>query len=53
MPERFLVGEVRKYYPKSLRLVCYWSEGQQRELVFLTNATKLTALLIVELHKKK
>lgn len=41
----------KQYYPKPLRLVRYWDEEQKREFIFLTNATHISALQVVELNK--
>jgi len=43
----------KQYYPGSLRLVRYWDELQQREFVFLTNATHISALQVAELYKNR
>ena len=43
----------QKKYPKRLRRVCYWDEEQQREFVFLTNATHISALQVAELYKNR
>eukprot|EP01089_Gocevia_fonbrunei_P021545 TRINITY_DN8408_c0_g2_i1.p1 TRINITY_DN8408_c0_g2~~TRINITY_DN8408_c0_g2_i1.p1 ORF type:complete len:388 (+),score=18.26 TRINITY_DN8408_c0_g2_i1:445-1608(+) len=43
----------KQYYPESLRLVRYWDELQQREFVFLTNATHISALQVAELYKNR
>lgn len=40
-----------KDYPKRLRLVRYYDEEQEREFVFLTNATHISSLLVAELYK--
>ena len=42
-----------KDYPKRLRLVRYYDEGQEREFVFLTNATHISSLLVAELYKNR
>lgn len=43
----------KQYYPGTLRLVKYWDEQQERELVFLTNATHISALQVADLYKKR
>ncbi len=43
----------KQYYPESLRLVRYWDEQQEREFVFLTNATNISALQVAELYKNR
>ena len=42
-----------KDYPKRLRLVRYYDEEQDREFVFLTNATHISSLLVAELYKNR
>src|SRR5690606_11673461 len=41
----------KQYYPEALRLVRYWDEQQEREFVFLTNATHISALQVADLYK--
>ena len=43
----------KQYYPETLRLVRYWDEQQEREFVFLTNATHISALQVAELYKNR
>ncbi|TCV10462.1 IS4 family transposase [Sphingobacterium alimentarium] len=43
----------KQYYPGTLRLVKYWDEQQERELVFLTNATHISALQVADLYKNR
>ncbi|WP_262250428.1 IS4 family transposase, partial [Parapedobacter soli] len=43
----------KQYYPGTLRLVRYWDEQQEREFVFLTNATHISALQIADLYKNR
>ena len=43
----------KKYYPGSLRMVKYWDGEQEREFVFLTNATHISALQVAELYKNR
>ena len=43
----------KQYYPGALRLVRYWDEQQEREFVFLTNATHISALQVAELYKNR
>ena len=43
----------KQYYPGVLRLVRYWDEQQEREFVFLTNATHISALQIADLYKNR
>lgn len=42
-----------KDYPKRLRLVRYYDEEQDREFVFLTNATHISSLVVAELYKNR
>ena len=43
----------KQYYPQTLRLVRFWDEEQNREFVFLTNATYISALQVAELYKNR
>jgi len=43
----------KQYYPAHLRLVRYWDEEQNRELVFLTNVMHISSLQIAELYKNR
>lgn len=43
----------RQYYPEQIRLVRYWDEEQEREFVFLTNATHISALQVADLYKNR
>jgi len=43
----------KQYYSEHLRLVRYWDEEQEREFIFLTNATHISALQIAELYKNR
>jgi len=43
----------KQYYPKSLRLIRYWDEQQEREFLFLTNATHISALQVADLYKNR
>ena len=43
----------RQYYPEQLRLIKYWDDEQQRELVFLTNALHISSLQVAELYKNR
>ena len=43
----------RQYYPGQIRLVRYWDEEQEREFVFLTNATHISALQVADLYKNR
>lgn len=43
----------KQYYPEPLRLVRYWDEEQNREFVFLTNATHISPLQVAELYKNR
>ncbi|MFY9172088.1 MAG: IS4 family transposase [Petrimonas mucosa] len=43
----------RQYYPRQIRLVRYWDEEQEREFVFLTNATHISALQVADLYKNR
>ena len=40
-------------YPKRLRLVRYYDEEQDREFVFLTNATHISSPVVAELYKNR
>ena len=42
-----------KDYPKRLRLVRYYDVEQDREFVFLTNATHISSLVVAELYKNR
>jgi transposase len=41
----------KQYYPQAFCLVKYWDGEQNREFVFLTNATCISALQVAELYK--
>ena len=43
----------RKKYPEPIRKVIYWDEEQDREFVYLTNATEITALQVASLYKNR
>ena len=43
----------QKGYPEHLRLVRFYDNEQQREFMFLTNATELTALQVADLYKNR
>jgi hypothetical protein len=43
----------KQYYPEVLRLVRYWDEQQEREFVFLTNASHISALQVADLYKNR
>ena len=43
----------KQYYPEPFRLVRYWDEEQNREFVFLTNATHISPLQVAELYKNR
>ena len=43
----------RLYYPGKIRLVRYWDEEQEREFVFMTNATHISALQVADLYKNR
>jgi len=43
----------KQYYPRTLRLIRYWDEQQEREFVFLTDATHISALQVAELYKNR
>ena len=47
------VYKSRKDYHENLRLVRYYDEEQDRELLFLTNAMDLTAQQIADLYKNR
>ena len=40
-------------YLKRLRLVRYYDEEQDREFVFLTNATHISSIVVADLYKKR
>ena len=42
-----------KKYPESFRLIRYYDEEDDREFIFLTNATHVSALDIANLYKKR
>ena len=50
---KLTVYKSAKDYPLSLRRVVYWDEEQEREFVFLTNATNITALQVADLYKSR
>ena len=43
----------KQYYPGALRLVKYWDEQQEREFVFLTNATHISSLQVADLYRNR
>ena len=43
----------RQYYPGKIWLVRYWDEEQEREFVFMTNATHISALQVADLYKNR
>ena len=43
----------KQYYPEPMRLVRYWDTKQEREFVFLTNATHISALEVANLYKNR
>ena len=43
----------QKGYPEHLRLVRFFDDEQDREFMFLTNATELTALQVADLYKNR
>lgn len=43
----------KQYYPDTIRLIRYWDEQQEREFVFLTNATHISALQVADLYKNR
>lgn len=47
------VSGSQKDYPERLRLVRFYDEEQQREFMFLTNTTELTALQIADFYKNR
>ena len=47
------VYKSHKDYPENLRLVKYYDEEQDREFLFLTNATDLTARQVADLYKNR
>ena len=40
-------------YPEKIRKVIYWDEEQNREFVYLTNATEISALEVANLYKNR
>ena len=49
----FTVYRSRKDYPENMRLIKFYDEEQEREFVFLTNATHLTAEQVADLYKSR
>ena len=49
----FTEYKATKDYPKQLRLVRFFDEEQEREFVFLTNATHISSSLVAELYKNR
>ena len=47
------VYKSQKDYPEHLRLVRFYDDEQDREFMFLTNATELTALQVADLYKNR
>ena len=43
----------KQYYPGRIRMVRYWDEEQEREFVFLTNATHISALQVADLYRNR
>lgn len=43
----------QKKYPEPIRKVIYWDDEQDREFVYLTNATEITALQVANLYKNR
>jgi hypothetical protein len=43
----------KQYYPERFRLVRFWDEEQEREFMFLTNATDISSLQVAELYKNR
>ena len=43
----------QKKYPEPIRKVIYWDDEQNREFVYLTNATEITALQVANLYKNR
>ncbi len=43
----------QKHYTEPLRLVRYWDSEQEREFVFLTNATHISAQQVADLYKNR
>lgn len=43
----------KQYYPDTIRLIRYWDEQQEREFVFLTNATHISAQQVADLYKNR
>ena len=50
---RLTIYKSQKDYPKTLRVVKYYDEEQNREFIFLTNAMNLTAQQIADLYKNR
>lgn len=50
---KLTVYKSAKDYPVTLRRVVYWDEEQNREFVFLTNATHITSLQVADLYKNR
>ena len=52
--EMKLTGYIsKKKYPESFRLIRYYDEKENREFSFLINATRISALDITNLYKKR
>ena len=49
----FAEYKATKDYPKQLRLVRFFDEEQEREFIFLTNATHISSSLVAELYKNR
>ena len=43
----------KQRYPDPLRFVRYWDKEQNREFVFSTNATHISAIQVVALYKSR
>ena len=43
----------QKLFPEKIRKVVYWDQDQNREFIFLTNATHLTSLQVADLYKNR
>ena len=50
---RLTVYKSAKDYPATLRRVVYWDDEQNREFVFLSNATHITSLQVTDLYKNR
>lgn len=43
----------QKSYPETIRLVRFWDEEDEREFIYITNATHIPVLQVAELYKNR